>query len=103
MVVTDQLAAYKSVAKTHNHAVINHIREYVRGKIHTNTIENFWSLLKRGIMGSFHKVSIKHLPKYLAEFEYRFNNRETQNLFAQTLGNMLRREGMKYSSLVAKT
>jgi transposase-like protein len=102
LVITDQLRSYKSVKETHRHAVINHIRAYVHGNIHTNTIENFWSLLKRGIMGSFHKVSIKHLPKYLAEFEYRFNNRETQNLFAQTLGIMLRREGMKYSSLIAQ-
>jgi hypothetical protein len=73
----------------------------VRENIHTNTIENFWSLLKRGIMGSFHKVSIKYLPRYLSEFEYRFNNRETQNLFAQTLGNMLGRTGMKYRELVS--
>jgi len=90
------------VKETHRHAVINYIRTYVEGNIHTNTIENFWSLLKRGIMGSFHKVSIQHLPKYLAEFEYRFNHREAQNLFAQTLGIMLRREGMRYSSLVVK-
>jgi transposase-like protein len=101
LVVTDQFAAYKSVKETHRHAVINHIQEYVRENIHTNTIENFWSLLKRGIMGSFHKVSIKYLPRYLSEFEYRFNNRETQNLFAQTLGNMLGRTGMKYRELVS--
>lgn len=76
LVITDQLTSYKTVGKTHRHAVINHIREYVRGNIHTNTIENFWSLLKRGIIGSYHKVSVKHLPRYLAEFSYRFNNRD---------------------------
>jgi transposase-like protein len=101
MVVTDQWRGYQKVWRTHNHEVINHIRQFARGKVHTNTIENFWSLLKRGIIGNYHKVSVKHLPRYLAEFTYRFNNRETQNLFAQTLSNMLGNEGLKYRELVS--
>jgi transposase-like protein len=102
LVITDELAAYKSVGETHRHAVINHIREYVRGKIHTNSIENFWSLLKRGIMGSYHKVSIKHLPRYLAEFEYRFNRREEQEqMFVGTLKNLLNRGNLPYKALTA--
>jgi transposase-like protein len=101
MVVTDELAAYKSVGKTHRHAVINHIREYVRGNVHTNTVENFWSLLKRGIIGSFHKVSIKHLPRYLAEFTYRFNNRDVRDLFSQTLASLVNRINLPYRELTA--
>lgn len=102
MVITDQLASYKSLRETHRHAVINHIREYVKGKIHTNTIENFWSLLKRGIIGSYHKVSVKHLPRYLAEFSYRFNRRDEQEqLFAQTTKNLLRGKALTYKALKA--
>lgn len=100
MVVTDQLAAYNSVAETYRHAVINHIREWVRGNVHTNTIENFWSLFKRGVIGSFHKVSAKHLPRYLAEFTYRFNRRKQEDLFVQTLSRLLVTIGMPYRNLV---
>lgn len=102
LVITDQFGAYKSVSETHRHAVVNHIREYVRGKIHTNSIENFWSLLKRGIMGSYHKVSVKHLPRYLAEFEYRFNRREgREQMFGDTLKNLLNRGNLSYKKLTA--
>lgn len=102
LVVTDELVAYKSVANSHRHAVINHIREYVRGNIHTNTIENFWSLFKRGVIGSFHRVSTKHLERYLAEFTYRFNNRELAEIFAVTLAGLLGEDAMPYRTLVGR-
>ncbi len=102
-VITDQLGAYKKVGKTHRHDVINHIQAYVRGDVHTNSIENFWSLLKRGIIGSFHKVSIKHIERYLAEFTYRFNRRDMQDkLFEITLRNMLLTIALPYKKLTAK-
>jgi transposase-like protein len=69
----------------HKHSTINHSREYVRGEIHTNTVESAFSLLKRGIIGNFHKVSIKHLHRYLAEFEYRYNRRNEKDSFAETV------------------
>lgn len=76
------------------------IGEYVRGDIHTNTIENFWSLLKRGIIGSYHKVSIKHLDRYLAEFTYRFNRRDRQRqLFVEVMKNLLRNPNLTYKAL----
>ena len=100
MVVSDELKSYNPLDKTYRHEVINHIREWVRGNIHTNTMENFWSLFKRGLMGSFHKVSVKHLPRYLAEFTYRFNRREEENLFIQTLAKLLITAGMPYKNLV---
>jgi len=55
------------------------------GKTHTNNIESLWALLKRGITGQFHKVSLKHLPKYIEEFCYRHNNRKTADLFGLTV------------------
>ena len=68
---------FESVKKFMEHMQINHSYEYVNGDIHTNTIEGFWSLVKRGIIGQYHKVNVKHLHKYLDEFTYRFNNRNT--------------------------
>jgi hypothetical protein len=60
-IMTDEHAGYKSVSKIRKHESVNHIKEeWVRGNVHTNTIENYWSLFKRGLMGSFHQVSVKH-------------------------------------------
>ena len=59
--------------------------EYVRGLVHTQTIDSFWSLLKRGIMGSFHHVSAKYLPLYVAEFEWRYNNRKNADIFGAAI------------------
>ncbi len=76
LVMTDESNIYPAVLRgiTDQHKVVNHIAgEYVRGIAHTNTIENAFSLFKRGIIGNFHKVSIKHLFRYLNEFQYRFN------------------------------
>lgn len=67
------------------HKTINHSISYADGWIHTNSIESFWALLKRGIVGQFHKVSVRHLPKYLSEFSYRFNHRDSKDVFDLTL------------------
>lgn len=84
--LTDQATFYKFTKRLLLHKSVNHDFEYVKdGWIHTNTIESFWALLKRGIVGQFHKVSIKHLPKYINEFVYRFNNRKNKDVFALTL------------------
>jgi len=57
----------------------------VRGEVHTNNLESFWSLFKRGIMGSFHHVSKEYLPLYLAEFSFRHNNRHHSDIFGELL------------------
>ncbi|MBN9085476.1 MAG: IS1595 family transposase [Reyranella sp.] len=77
-VVTDDNAIYDALPTNgYPHASVNHSKgEYVRGPIHTNTIEAFWAQLKRGINGTYIHVSQKHLDKYLGEFEYRFNLRK---------------------------
>jgi transposase-like protein len=76
--MTDELKVYTKVGREYaRHGVIKHNDGvYVQGDVTTNTVEGFFSLLKRGINGIFHHVSEKHLPKYVAEFEYRYNQRK---------------------------
>jgi transposase-like protein len=59
--------------------------EYVRGSVHTANLDSFWSLLKRGIVGTFHKVSATHLPLYVNEFTWRHNNRNNEAIFHSLL------------------
>lgn len=58
---------------------------YVIGAIHTNTIEGFWSIFKRGVVGTFHKVSHKYMPLYVAEFQFRYNNRNNEDIFGTAI------------------
>lgn len=82
LISTDEHRSYGRLWLNYEHGIVNHGRkEYVHGAIHTNTIEGFWSMVKRGIMGSFHKVSKKYLPLYVNEFQFRYNNRENCNIF----------------------
>jgi transposase-like protein len=82
LVATDTSNAYNTVRKAFPHDTVNHAAgEYVRGKVHTNTIEGFWSLLKRGVLGTYHHVSRKYLPLYLNEFVFRYNNRNNADMF----------------------
>jgi hypothetical protein len=68
---------YRHMGRDFQHEVINHsAEEYVRGRVHTNTVEGYFSLLKRGITGCYFHVSEKHLHRYLAEFDFRYSNRE---------------------------
>ena len=84
------------------HETVNHsIGEYARGNVNTNSVENIWSLLKRSIIGSFHKVSIKHLNAYLDELEWRFNNRDNPFLFRDTLIRLLQSDNLEYKTLTA--
>jgi len=82
LVATDEAYGYKDLAPTYPHQFVRHSSgEYVRGNVHTAHIDSFWSLLKRGVVGTYHKVSKKYLPLYLAEFQYRYNNRKNPNIF----------------------
>jgi len=86
LLATDEHAGYVGLID-YPHKVVRHAtREYVVGAIHTNTIEGFWSLIKRGIMGTYHKVSAKYLPLYVAEFEFRYNNRKNEDIFGTAVG-----------------
>ena len=82
--------------------VIHSQKEYVRGDVYTNTVESAFSLLKRGIIGSFHKVSIKHLHRYLSEFEYRFNRRDGKtDSFAETVRRLAGLPALEFSALTS--
>lgn len=78
--ITDEAGHYKSIGTEYaGHGTVNHsIREYVRGSIHTNTIEGFFSILKRGIFGIYQHCSAKHLKRYLAEYDFRYTFRQKQ-------------------------
>ena len=78
-VFTDTLASYVGLSKDYIHQVINHAERYVDGRIHTNGMENFWSLFKRGIYGTYVGVAPFHLFRYLDEQTFRFNNREDED------------------------
>ena len=81
LIATDEHSAYRELKDTFPHGIVRHSKkQYVDGVIHTQTIDGFWSLLKRGIMGSFHKVSRKYLPLYVAEFQFRYNNRTNSDI-----------------------
>jgi hypothetical protein len=89
LVATDEHSGYRLVGQGPDgvpHFIVRHTNgEYVRGLIHTNTIESFWSLLKRGIIGTYHNVSKKYLPLYLNEFTFRFNNRNNADIFGSAI------------------
>ena len=86
LVATDEFGVYHRINRKRPHQFVTHSRgEYVRGNVHTQTIDGFWSLLKRGIIGTFHNVSRKYLPLYVAEFEWRYNNRNNEDIFGQAI------------------
>jgi transposase-like protein len=75
-IMTDSFKSYRGLAKEFaSHEYVSHSDgEYVRGEVHTNTAENYFSILKRGINGTYHHISEAHMPRYLAEFDFRYNN-----------------------------
>jgi transposase-like protein len=81
--MTDEASVYKQPGKQFSgHGSVNHsIKEYVRGKLwHTNTVESYFSIFKRGIVGNYQWVSAKHLKRYLGELDFRYNSRDVSNL-----------------------
>jgi transposase-like protein len=101
--ITDDWKAYKGIGGYDTkHEVVNHsAKEYVSGDSHTKGIENVWSLLKRSVTGTYHKLSIKHLDAYLDELECRFNNRENPYLFRDTLIKLLSSKNLEFQELIA--
>lgn len=101
-VYTDEAKAYKGLRGFHHQSVKHSVGEYVREQAHTNGIESFWSMLKRGYYGIYHKMSPKHLNRYVAEFSGRQNvrNRDTIDQMASLVEDM---EGkrLRYQDLIA--
>ena len=86
LLVSDQWVGYKHLAPEFPHEIINHAKgEYVVGAVHKNTIEGFWSIFKRGVVGTFHKISRKYMALYVAEFQFRYNNRENVDIFGAAI------------------
>jgi len=103
IVYTDEWGSFNVLNKKYNREVIQHSAgEYVRGDVHTNNIENFWSHFKRGIFGIYHQVSVKHLDSYVNEFTFRYNSRTTTDgsRFDLTLANSQKR--LTYNDLIKK-
>jgi transposase-like protein len=108
-VYTDELRSYSKLRENYVHDVVNHLDSYVRGRVHTNGLENFWSLLKRGLAGTYVAVEPFHLSRYVDEQSFRYNNRGTKEepihdgqrfemMLSQVAGKRL-----TYSELTGKT
>src|SRR5205085_2060714 len=100
---TDSWAGYRGKGMERHadkHEAVDHSTdEWVRGDVHTNTVESVWSLFKRSVVGSYHQISVKHLPAYLDELEWRFNNRENPYLFRDTMTKLVQSEPLTYKRL----
>jgi transposase-like protein len=102
-IYTDEARGYNGIGD-HNttHQTVKHSAgEYVRGDVHTNTVESVFGLFKRSIVGSFHQISEKHLDLYLDEFEFRFNNRKNPYLFRDTITRLVQGKSVPYEKLTA--
>jgi len=107
VIMTDEFVAYpyamkKAGVSTDKHKTIEHQhRVYVKGDIYTNTVESAFSLLKRGIIGTWHRVSAKHLAAYLDEMTWRFNNRKNPYLFRDTMLKLIHSDNIEYKELTS--
>jgi len=102
VIYTDQMKSYRILEPVFEHKSVNHSICYIDGDIHTNGIEGFWSLLKRGVNGAFHHISAKHLSLYLDEFMRRFNNRKNGAIFQELVRNATTADArITYAYLVA--
>lgn len=107
---TDELVGYQGLAGEYEHKIVDHATRYVDGKVHTNGMENFWSLLKRGLGGTYVSVEPFHLFRYLDEQVFRYNNRKNDNnkpipdaqRFELAMSNILGKR-ITYAALTGKT
>jgi transposase-like protein len=102
---TDKWVAYRGLTAQFNHSTVDHMaKEYVNGDCHTNGIESFWALFKRGYHGIYHWMSRKHMQRYVNEFAFRFNRRagEVQDTFAETIMNVATSAQLPYKKLTGK-
>lgn len=102
-IYTDEHPAYLGIGDANAvHERVNHsAEEWVRGKVHTNTAESVWSLFDRSVIGAYHHISAKHMPRYLSEQEWRFNNRGNGNLFRDTMRKLLEPGNLEYKELTS--
>jgi transposase-like protein len=103
--MTDESRLYANLERRgFKHEIVIHSdKEWIRGDCHTQSIDSFWGLLKRGVVGTYHQLSIKHLDRYITEFSYRWNNRQNQELFAVTVACLVFGIPLPYAKLIAKS
>ena len=102
--MTDEFHSYKRLGSFYMHSSVSHgAGQYVNGDAHTNTIDGFWSIFKRGLVGIYHFISKKHIDKYLSEFAYRYNTRDmgASDKFKMLIDNSIGR--LTYNQLIGKT
>jgi hypothetical protein len=102
-VMTDEHSGYRGLSASFAHSAVRHgVGEYVNGLAHTNGIESFWAMLKRGYKGTYHKMSAKHLSRYVIEFSGRHNVRDLDTLAQMAaLAKGLHGKRLRYDDLVA--
>ena len=104
LIISDEWAAYVPALGPQykrKYRRIKHAKTYVEGDIHTNSIENAFSLLKRGIIGTWHNISVKHLQRYLDEMSFRFSQRKSDTLFVDTLRQLVSTPNITFEKLTA--
>lgn len=102
-IFTDEWGPYIGIADENTrHETVKHSDdEWVRGDVHTNSIEGVWSLFKRSVIGTHHHMSVKHLPAYLDEIAFKFNNRSNEHIFRETLRVLVTADPLTYETLTA--
>jgi transposase-like protein len=103
-IYTDSHRSYRGIGDENTvHEYVNHsANQWVNGQIHTNTVESVWSLFDRSVIGAYHKLSVKHLPAYLDEAAFRWNNRTNPHLFRDTIFALVESDTLTYDKLTAK-
>lgn len=102
-IVTDGFGAYYGLNKEYNHIIVNHLKdEWTKGEFHTNTIEGFFSTMKRGVYGIYHFVSPKHLQRYCNEFSFRYNTRKIKEAERFNYSLSVCDKRLKYNDLIGK-
>lgn len=99
VLITDEYKGYNRISKIIDHIRIDHEKLYSYRGINTNTIESFWAIVKRGIIGQYHKVSPKYLPQYVTEFVFKFNNRKEDDMFETLVKNAMQIVKKEYAPI----
>jgi len=102
-IYTDSHRSYRGIGdEDTRHEWVDHSRdEWVRGQIHTNTVESVWSLFDRSVIGAYHKLSVKHLPAYLDEAAFRWNNKDNPFMLRDTILKLVEGDALPYRQLVS--
>ncbi|MBN4049689.1 IS1595 family transposase [Bacteroidales bacterium AH-315-N07] len=98
MVITDSYRGYNKLSRIVEHIKLDHKRYYSYKGINTNTIESFWAIIKRGITGQYHQVSLKYLPDYINEFVFKYNNRKEDDMFITLVRNSMENKSFNYDT-----